>query len=119
MTRKILIADDSRTDAAIISSILSDYELLLANDGVEALERIEQNPNIDILILDINMPRMNGFEVLRRLQVSRPALRILVLSMYAEEQYALRMLREGAAGETLPADKLPRGETAAELEKLL
>ncbi len=64
---KILIADDSKADVALISSILSAYDLLIAYDGVEALARIEENPDIDILILDINMPRMNGFEVLESL----------------------------------------------------
>jgi DNA-binding NarL/FixJ family response regulator len=66
-------------------------------DGRQVLQAMEQTA-CDVLILDLSLPRVSGIEVLRRLQVSRPALRILVLSMYAEEQYALRMLREGAAG---------------------
>lgn len=65
---KILIADDSKADVALISSILSDYSLLSAYDGIEALARIEENPDVDILILDISMPRMNGFEVLEALR---------------------------------------------------
>ena len=52
---RILIADDSKTDVAIISSILSEYELLYAYDGVDAMEQMERNPNIDILILDIRV----------------------------------------------------------------
>ena len=65
---KILIVDDSKTDVALIGGILADYDLLRAYDGVEAVECIEQNPSVDIMILDINMPRMNGFEVLEYLK---------------------------------------------------
>lgn len=65
---KILIADDSKADVALIGSILAAYHPLIAYDGVEALAQIEENPDIDILILDINMPRMNGFEVLEALR---------------------------------------------------
>jgi len=77
-------------------------------DGRQALQAMEQTA-CDVLILDLSLPRVSGIEVLRRLRVSRPALRILVLSMYAEEQYALRMLREGAAGyvsKDRPSDEL-------------
>ncbi|MCE5188310.1 MAG: response regulator [Eubacteriales bacterium] len=65
---KILITDDSRADVALIYNILSAYELLVAYDGVEAMEQIKEHPDIDIMILDLNMPRMNGFEVLEALR---------------------------------------------------
>ena len=66
-------------------------------DGRQALVAMEEI-ECDVLILDLSLPRVSGVEVLRRLRVSRPGLRIVVLSMHAEEQYALRMVREGAAG---------------------
>jgi len=66
---KILIADDSKTDVALISGILSAYETLTAYDGVQAMECLREHPDIDMLILDINMPRMNGFEVLEALRI--------------------------------------------------
>lgn len=95
---KILIADDSQTDVAIIGSILSDFELFYAFDGVEALEQLEKNPEIDILILDINMPRMNGFEVLERLQLNehRTNLAVLVLTNFDEIDNEMRGLDLGA-----------------------
>lgn len=65
---KILVADDSKTDVALITGILSAYETMAAYDGVEALECIREHPDIDILILDISMPRMNGFEVLEAMR---------------------------------------------------
>lgn len=95
---KILIADDSKTDVAIISSILSDFELLVAYDGVEALERIEQHANIDILILDINMPRMNGFEVLEHLknEPEHQNIAVLILTNFDEIDNEMRGLDLGA-----------------------
>ncbi len=95
---KLLIADDSKTDVAIISSILSDYELLFAYDGVEALEQMERNPNIDIIILDINMPRMNGFEVLEAIK-NHPEYKdiaVLVLTNVDEIDNEMRGLDLGA-----------------------
>ncbi|OJU12118.1 MAG: two-component system response regulator [Clostridiales bacterium 43-6] len=95
---KILIADDSKTDVAIISSILSDYELLYAYDGVEALEQMEQHLNIDIIILDINMPRMNGFEVLEMIK-NHPEYKdiaVLVLTNVDEIDNEMRGLDLGA-----------------------
>ncbi len=95
---KILIADDSRTDAALIKSILSVYNPMVAYDGVEALALIEANPDIDILILDINMPRMNGFEVLERIQHHPEYRKIatLVLTNYDEIDNEMRGLDLGA-----------------------
>ena len=95
---KILIADDSQTDVAIIGSILSDFELFYAFDGVEALEQLEKHPEIDILILDINMPRMSGFEVLERLQLNehRTNLAVLVLTNFDEIDNEMRGLDLGA-----------------------
>jgi putative two-component system response regulator len=95
---KILIADDSRADVALIKSILSSYNPLIAYDGVEALARIEENPDIDILILDINMPRMNGFEVLEALK-NHPQYRkiaTLILTNYDEIDNEMRGLDLGA-----------------------
>jgi DNA-binding NarL/FixJ family response regulator len=51
----------------------------------------------DVVILDLSLPKVNGPEVLRRLKQTRPDLRVLVLTMYPEDQYALTLLRSGAA----------------------
>lgn len=66
-----------------------------AADGRQVL-LAEGKETWDILILDLSLPRVNGIEVLRRLHAERPELRVMVLSMYPEDQYALRLLREGA-----------------------
>ncbi|HWQ96754.1 MAG TPA: HD domain-containing phosphohydrolase [Clostridia bacterium] len=95
---KILIADDSQTDVAIIGSILSDFELYFAYDGVEAMEKLRHNPEIDILILDINMPRMNGFEVLERIKTlpEYKNLAVLILTNFDEIDNEMRGLDLGA-----------------------
>ena len=65
---KILIVDDSKTDVALLTNILCDYDLSVAYDGVEAMKALDEIPDIDVLILDLNMPRMNGFEVLEAMR---------------------------------------------------
>ena len=62
---RILIADDSKMNQQILSEILGDrYEYLYADDGLQALELLHSEFDIDLLLLDINMPRLDGFGVL-------------------------------------------------------
>lgn len=96
---KILIVDDSRTDLAIIKSILYDYDLLCAHDGVEAMKIIEKDASIDLLLLDLNMPRMSGFEVLEAIQGKSvyKKLTIIILTNYDEIENEIRGLDLGAS----------------------
>jgi two-component system, NarL family, invasion response regulator UvrY len=77
-----------------------------AADGLEAIKVVHSSP-CDVVLLDITMPHMGGLDVLKQLRAERPRLPILVLSMHSEDQYAVRVLRAGAAGyltkETAPA----------------
>ena len=62
---RILIADDSKMNQQILSEILGDrYEYLYADDGMQALDLLHSEFDIDLLLLDINMPRLDGFGVL-------------------------------------------------------
>jgi len=95
---KVLIVDDSKTDVLMISSMLSDYERLIAYDGVEALEVLHRNQDVDILILDLNMPRMNGYEVLEAIR-DDPAIKNIapiILTNYGEIDNEIRGLELGA-----------------------
>lgn len=68
-----------------------------ASDGQAALEELSTTP-CDVLVLDLNMPGLGGIDVLRHVKAAHPRLAVLVLSMYAEDQYAARLLRAGASG---------------------
>lgn len=95
---KVLIVDDSKTDVLMISSMLSDYERLIAYDGVEALEALRRNPDVDILILDLNMPRMNGYEVLEAIRGDPEIKNVapIILTNYGEIDSEIRGLELGA-----------------------
>jgi len=98
MDIKILVVDDSKTDRVMIANMLYGYHLLIANDGIEALEIIEKEPGIDLMILDLNMPRMNGFEVLEAIQQNQNYKQIitLILTNHDESENEIKGLGLGA-----------------------
>jgi putative two-component system response regulator len=95
---KVLIVDDSKTDVMMISGMLRDYELRVACDGIEALETMGREKDIDIIILDLNMPRMNGFEVLEAIKddPAGSSMVTLILTNYDETDNEIRGLELGA-----------------------
>ena len=98
---KILIADDHGIIRKGIKQILSrtsDIEVTAeASTGQEALEKIWTS-HFDLVILDISLPGRNGLEILKQIKSQKPKLPVLILSMYPEEQYAVRALRAVASG---------------------
>src|SRR5436190_4290174 len=68
-----------------------------AGDGYEALKVVKSSP-CDVVLLDITMPNKNGLDVLKQIRAESPRLPVLILSMHAEDQYSIRVLRAGAAG---------------------
>ena len=65
--QKILIADDAKFNRDILKEFLGEtYDYLEAENGNQAIQMIGENIGIDLMLLDINMPQMNGFEVLDR-----------------------------------------------------
>jgi DNA-binding NarL/FixJ family response regulator len=68
-----------------------------ADDGRQALDQLEKL-EWDVLVLDLSLPKVSGTEVLRRITKQRPDARVLVLSMYAAQQYAARAIEAGATG---------------------
>lgn len=98
---RVIIADDHAIMRVGIRKILSGSNEIAvvgeASNGSEAVDLINQlNP--DILILDMEMPVMDGVEVARHLQAMSSAVRILVLSAYNDRQYIFEMLKLGASG---------------------
>ena len=98
---KILIADDHsvvREGLKQILSAKSDMAVTAeASTGHEVLQQIEKN-NFDLVVLDISMPGRGGLDILKEIRNKRPKLPVLILSMYPEEQYAVRVLKAGASG---------------------
>jgi two-component system, NarL family, invasion response regulator UvrY len=68
-----------------------------AAGGDEALALVKAN-DYDVAMLDMSMPGLSGIDLIKRLKLEKPKLRILVLSMHGEQQYAARVLKAGAAG---------------------
>lgn len=98
MNGKILVVDDSKTDRIMIENMLADYRVITASDGVEVLEKIGEHPDIDLMILDLNMPRMDGFQLLTKLKEEEgtPSIRTIVLTNYDELENEIRGLKLGA-----------------------
>jgi len=98
---RILVADDHAVVREGIKQILSGIPDIVvageASDGFQALDQARKG-QYDLLLLDIAMPRMSGLDVLKQLKSERADLPILMLSMYPEEQYAIRTLKAGASG---------------------
>ena len=98
---KIMIADDHNLLREGIKQLLEfdgSMEIIAeASDGIECLE-ILNNVNPDILLLDINMPLKNGIEVLEELKVSKPDLKILILTVHGEVEYLIKAIDIGADG---------------------
>lgn len=98
---KVLIADDHPIVRQGLRQILAgttDMEVVgEAVNGQEALDQVRLG-GWDVLVLDITMPGRSGFDILKDLKHEQPHLPVLVLSIHAEEQLAVRVLKAGASG---------------------
>src|SRR5947207_10947730 len=98
---RIVVADDHAIMREGLKQILaghSDFEVVAeASDGHEAMKRVREL-DFDVLLLDMSMPGKSGVELIKQVRAEKPKLRILVLTMHEEEQYAVRSLKAGAAG---------------------
>ena len=100
-TIRVLLADDHRLVRAAIRTLLekiSGVEIVgEAGDGGEAMRLVEKHQP-DVLLTDIEMPGLNGLEVTQRVAETFPKVRVIVLSMYSDEEHLYLALRAGAAG---------------------
>jgi DNA-binding NarL/FixJ family response regulator len=98
---RILLADDHKIVRDGLRRILAAHPDLdvsgEAPNGDEALALVKAN-EYDLAVLDMSMPGLSGIDLVKRLKIERPKLRILVLSMHGEAQYAARALKAGASG---------------------
>ncbi|PCK06966.1 MAG: DNA-binding response regulator [Alteromonadaceae bacterium] len=97
----ILLIDDHAVVRSgmklILDEAFSPVEFGEAADSVQALTKLRQQ-KWDLVLLDISLPDASGVQVLKKIQIHDPMLPVLVLSNYPESQYAVRLLRAGAAG---------------------
>ena len=98
---KLLIADDHAIFREGLKHILEEHPDIIvadeAGNGQEVLDYVWKN-EYDMILLDIGMPGMPALEVLKQVKNEKPRLPVLVLSMYPEDQYAVRFIRAGASG---------------------
>jgi two-component system, NarL family, invasion response regulator UvrY len=98
---KILIADDHPIVRTGLKQILDEAPVKLAceeaKDGHEVLRKTA-GQDFDLILLDIAMPGVNGLDCLKQIKKENPRLPVLIISMYPEEQYAVRALKAGASG---------------------
>lgn len=98
---RVVIADDHtivREGLRRLLEELSDFDVVgEARDGHEVLQCVREL-DFDVLLLDMSMPGKSGMELIKQVRSEKPKLRILVLSMHQEHQYAVRAIKAGASG---------------------
>ena len=97
--RKVLVVDDSKLLHRMFEMMLRQYPLVHAYDGKEALDRLSENGDIDLVLLDMNMPRMNGLELLTAMKADGRLKEIPVVLVTTEgsDEQTQRGLQAGAA----------------------
>ena len=117
MKKTLLICDDEEGIRESLKLIFEkEYELLFATNGFEAIDRVKKNA-IDIVIMDIKMPRMDGIETMRKLKEIKPDLKILVTSGYKSVETAKEAVSAGASDYMVkPFD---RKEIASAIKRLV
>ena len=98
---RIVLADDHTIVREGLKQLLAgapEFSVIAeARDGSEVLKRVREN-DFEVLLLDMAMPGKSGIDLIKQVHAEKPKLRILVLSMHEEQQYAVRALKAGAAG---------------------
>lgn len=100
---KILIVDDEEALRFLLASELEAeaFDVQSAGDGDEAIEmirkKVEHKEKYDVILLDIKMPRVDGFEVLKFVKSNIPETKVIMLTAYADVKNAIESLRQGAS----------------------
>jgi len=95
-----LVIDDSRAVRIIIGNFLREFgmEVIEAGNGLEALEQLQRNPDIQLALVDWNMPQMNGLDFIKALRAQRAydGIRILMVTTETESEQVAKALNAGA-----------------------
>jgi DNA-binding NtrC family response regulator len=93
----IMVVDDDVALADGLADVLDakGYNVSVANDGFKALELVNQHI-LDIALMDIRMPQMNGVETFRRIKAIRPQMKVIMMTAYSAENLVDEAMQEGA-----------------------
>ncbi len=94
---RILVADDEEALRTVLSSELASagYDVTTVADGDEAIQNVQQK-KFDLLLLDIKMPKVDGFEVLKYIKKNHPGTRVIMLTGFADLKNAIESKKHGA-----------------------
>jgi DNA-binding NarL/FixJ family response regulator len=96
---RVILADDHTLFREGLRAIINDENDMAvvgeARDGLEALQKVDElHP--DVVLMDINMPRLDGVQAARQLSAQHPQVRIIILTMYDQDKYVFESIRAGA-----------------------
>lgn len=98
---RLIIADDHPVIIDGVKTILEKEEninlIAVVNNGAELMDLLEQK-EADVILMDINMPEVNGIEATRRIKEKYPQTKVLAFSQYDEKRFVKQLLKNGAAG---------------------
>src|SRR5918993_2530460 len=101
-TVKIVLVDDHTLIRSSLANLVNEFEncrvIFEACNGLDFIRQVKNNTVPDLVILDLNMEEMDGYETAKWLYTNLPQVRILMLSMYSTEMSLLRMLKIGVKG---------------------
>ena len=102
MTSKILVVDDETDLEVLIKQKFrkqirqNEYEFVFAINGIDALEKLDSHPNMDLVLSDINMPEMDGLTLLTKLNELNPLLKSVMVSAYGDMENIRTAMNRGA-----------------------
>ena len=99
MSKRILICDDEEGIRESLKLILSnDYDLVFTENGVQCLDYLQNSNDINLVLLDIKMPKVNGLDILQQIKDKYPNIPVIIVSGYQAFEISSEATRLGATG---------------------
>ena len=98
MPTKVMLVDDQESFVEPLCKRLlkRDFTVSVAFNGAEALEKLAENSNIDVIVLDVKMPGMDGIDVLKAIKTKYPLIEVIMLTGHATVESAIEGMKQGA-----------------------